>query len=352
MNRVNNFDFLRLVFAIFVIVSHSYPLTGSLKCDWLCELSNGQIILSYVGVKGFFVLSGYLIYQSMERSKSVFDYFFKRFLRLFPALFVMLILTLTVLVPIAYQGNANFYSDPSYWSYFWKNLLLYPTQYFIDGVFENNPHPNIVNGSLWTIAYEFTMYVCIALFLGIRQRNVFTKWLVTILVCVLIILQMLVPQLAQKVSFGSYLDSALMIDLGTFFLIGSTLAAHQIERLTYKWIWICIFLLLIAICIYSNVFMVFRYFILPLPILLFGLSATRYLKSIGEYVGDLSYGIYIYGFPIQQLVVYYLNPIQPIVLTFIGLLITGIVSYCSWHWIEAPALKLKRYASTPKSLWF
>lgn len=350
MNRVNNFDFLRLVFAIFVIVSHSYPLTGSPKCDWLCELSNGQIILSYIGVKGFFVLSGYLIYQSMERSKSVLDYFFKRILRLFPALFMMLVLTLLVLVPLVYQGPLRFYSDPSYWSYFWKNLLLYPSQYFIKGVFENNPYPNTVNGSLWTIAYEFTMYVCIALFLGIRKNKTLTKWLVTALVSVLTMLQIIVPQHAELVSFGPYLDASLMFDLGTFFLIGSTLAAHQIERLTYKWIWICIFLVLIAICIYANLFMPLRYFILPLPILLFGLSATPYIKSIGEYLGDLSYGIYIYGFPVQQLVVYYLNPIQPIVLTFVGLLITGILSYCSWHWIEEPALKLKKYSSAIKSL--
>lgn len=341
MSRANNFDFIRLVFATFVIVSHSYPLTASTDCDWLCKLSNGQVVLSYIGVKGFFILSGYLIYQSMERSKSVFDYFFKRFLRLFPALFVMLGLTLIVLVPLVYSGDAPFYSHPMYWSYFWKNLLLYPTQYFINGVFDHNPYPNAVNGSLWTIAYEFTMYVCVALFLFVRSRGSLAKWMVTAVVIVLVALQLGAPAALHQLSIGPYLNAELLFDLGTFFLIGSALAAWKIERINHKWIWCLLFATAIVVAMYTNVFMPLRYFVLPLPILLFGLSATPYLKSIGEYLGDLSYGIYIYGFPVQQLVVYYLNPIQPIVLTCIAVLITGILSYFSWHWIERPSLSLK-----------
>ena len=60
-NKINNFDFLRLIFASFVIITHSYPLSGIKECDLMCQISNGQISFSYIGVRGFFVISGYLI---------------------------------------------------------------------------------------------------------------------------------------------------------------------------------------------------------------------------------------------------------------------------------------------------
>ena len=58
----NNFDFLRLVFAVFVIITHSYSISGIKEIDILSQLTNGQTALSYVGVRGFFIISGYLIF--------------------------------------------------------------------------------------------------------------------------------------------------------------------------------------------------------------------------------------------------------------------------------------------------
>lgn len=107
--RKNNFDFLRLIFASFVIITHSYPLSGVKECDWLCQLSNGQISFSYIGLKGFFVISGYLIFQSLQRSDNIIDYFWKRVLRLFPALFIVLLLTI-ILTPFVYEGDVPFFT--------------------------------------------------------------------------------------------------------------------------------------------------------------------------------------------------------------------------------------------------
>ena len=106
--RKNNFDFLRLIFASFVIITHSYPLSGIKECDFICQLTFGQVSFSYVGVKGFFVISGYLIFQSLQRSENIFDYFWKRLLRLFPALIVVLFLTV-ILTLFVYYGVTTFF---------------------------------------------------------------------------------------------------------------------------------------------------------------------------------------------------------------------------------------------------
>ena len=133
----NNFDFLRLLFATFVIITHSYPLSGTIECDWLCEITNSKMLFSYLGVRGFFIISGYLIFQSLLRSKGLVDYYWKRFLRLFPALLLVLLLTV-ILAPLVYDSNVSYLSNPSIYSYVYKNMSLYRLQYTIPGVFENN----------------------------------------------------------------------------------------------------------------------------------------------------------------------------------------------------------------------
>ena len=95
--EVNNFDVLRIVFAWFVVVSHSYFLNGSSISDPLGWATNNYLIFSYIGVKGFFVISGYLIFQSLIRSRSLMEYLTKRALRIFPALVVAVCLTLVAL---------------------------------------------------------------------------------------------------------------------------------------------------------------------------------------------------------------------------------------------------------------
>ena len=91
----NNFDFLRFLFALFVVISHAYALSGTTEehsgVNWL---SNGQLSFSQIGFSGFFIISGYFIFQSLQRSKSLSEYYKKRFLRLFPALAVVLLLSL------------------------------------------------------------------------------------------------------------------------------------------------------------------------------------------------------------------------------------------------------------------
>ncbi len=109
--QANNFDLLRILFAWFVIVSHSYVLNGDGATDPLFEITQQTFLFSFIGVKGFFIISGYLIFKSMVVSTSIFEYLVKRVLRIFPALAVVLLVTLAAVYFIYPSNIPPFFSN-------------------------------------------------------------------------------------------------------------------------------------------------------------------------------------------------------------------------------------------------
>jgi len=162
LKQTNNFDFLRIVFSIFVIITHAYPLSGMPSNDWISQISDHQMSFSYLGVAGFFAISGYLVMQSLSRSSSLKEYFLKRILRIYPALIGVLVLTV-LLGPFVYSGSlANYLHNSSVWSYVPFNLTLFKLQYSIKGIFEDNPYASVINGSLCTLPYEVLLYLLLS----------------------------------------------------------------------------------------------------------------------------------------------------------------------------------------------
>jgi len=338
MNRKNNFDFIRLIFASFVIITHAFPLSGKSECDWLCQLTNGQIVFSYIGVKGFFVISGYLIFQSLERSSSLLDYFWKRFLRLFPALFFVLVLTV-LLAPFVYNNTLPYLSNRDVLSYIPNNILLFKVQYYIAGIFEHNPYKGAINGSLWTIRYEFTMYVILSLLFFFRKNTLVIKMMLVIAFSLLSVgFLFFKTYLAQ---FGFILEGRLLLDLGSFFIAGSLLSSFKIEQYKYFNLLAIFSLLIIIISLYFSFFNWVTLFTFPLLVIYLGVESTPILRDVGSKIGDLSYGIYIYAFPVQQTLYYYFHS-NYIQLMIYGFIISSILAYFSWHLIESKALTYKR----------
>jgi peptidoglycan/LPS O-acetylase OafA/YrhL len=334
-NRTNNFDFLRLIFASFVIVTHSYPLSGSPKSDFLFHLSNGQISLSYIGVRGFFIISGYLIFQSLERSHNVLEYFRKRILRIFPALFVVLLLTV-ILAPFVYESGIPFFQNTSVLTYIPNNLLLYKNQYEILGIFEKNPYKSAINGSLWTLPYEFTLYILLSFLIIFRSKEKVVKGLLLISFLLLLIVEIcFFNQLKQYRHLSHFLE------LSIYFNAGALIAATNFEKINRKNTLLILFSILVIISIYFNFFIHFKYIALPIIIIFWGLSPISFICNIKDKIGDLSYGIYIYGFPVQQTLMYYFK-LNYMDLMIYSLVITYIFAYFSWHLIEKQALKLKK----------
>ena len=166
----NNFDFLRLVFALFVIISHSYPLSGAHKNEWLLRITHNEISFSYIGVAGFFAISGYLVMKSLFRSQNLLQYYLKRALRIYPALLGVLVLTV-VLGPFVYNGPViDYLKNSSVWTYIPRNLCLFRFQYSIKGIFENNPFKGAINGSLCTLPYEVLLYILLSILFFLNPK--------------------------------------------------------------------------------------------------------------------------------------------------------------------------------------
>ena len=333
----NNFDFLRLLFAVFVIIAHSFVLTGNTPGDWVFILSQKQMTFSHIGVAGFFAISGYLVTQSLSRSNTLKVYYLKRVLRIYPALLVMLILT-ALLGPFFYKGSVlNYLGNASAWTYVPFNLLLFKLQYGISGIFENNIYPSVINGSLHTIPYEVALYISLsALFFYKREKQ--RIFMLVIAFCSLMLIKVLLSAQLYK---QAPTNINLVIDYSGFFLIGALLSLFKIERIKYRNLGFTIAIAFWAITIWLNVYVWFQYYVLPLTVILAGTSSTAVINNIGNRVGDISYGLYIYAFPVQQALVHFFN-MKSIPLMIIGTLVTLPFAYFSWHIIEKRALKMKR----------
>lgn len=335
--RENNFDFLRIVFATFVLFTHSYPLTGHYEGDWLSQLTDKELSFSYIGVKGFFIISGYLIFKSFERSNTFNHFFWKRLLRLFPALIVVLLLTVLGGYFI-YKGEGSYWMNSSVWTYIPNNLSLFNLQYSIDGIFETNPYGSAINGSLWTIPYEFVMYLMVGSLFLIKTRR---GMLIIILAIFYVSMSLLFLLIGEELfKFDGALNAKYFADLAAFFIAGSILAFFRIEEFKRLDLIALTSFMIIVLSVVFGAFSFTKFLLLPICVISFGILSTNYIKNTSKYFGDPSYGIYIYGFPIQQSL-RYLFELEPLELFLFSLPLTFIAGVLSWHFIEKRALKFK-----------
>jgi hypothetical protein len=174
--RSNGIGFLRLFFAAIVLWSHAYGI-GGFGWDPIGHVDDG-LIAGMLAVGGFFVLSGFLITRSYETVGNALRFIWHRVLRIFPAFWVCLVVTAFCFAPLAYvheRGTlAGFLAAPeSPLTYIARNVLLVIAQPNIRGLLANVPAPFMLNGSLWTLAYEFGCYLAVAALgiVGIIRRT-------------------------------------------------------------------------------------------------------------------------------------------------------------------------------------
>ncbi len=339
----NNFDFLRLLFAIFVIISHAKPLATMESGDPLSVLTNDQVLLSYIGVRGFFIISGYLIFQSLLRSKNLVDYFWKRLLRLFPALIVVLAITV-LLGPLFYDtavGGSSYWNNHAVWSYFPRNLSLLLPQFSIPGFFTHNPKENTINGSLWTIGYEFACYMVLGILIVVRKSLPVVKILLVAVWITLFVAFRFFFEQFKDLNF--FLTGTDFIELGIYFVGGAILAAFKVERFRHLGKAALACAVVLAISLWAGMFNSgFHFAFLPLLVIGLGAQSTPYLNAIGEKIGDLSYGVYLYSFPVMQALVFFFH-FGPLALFLASTILSMAFGYASWHLVEKRALRLKKY---------
>jgi peptidoglycan/LPS O-acetylase OafA/YrhL len=338
INKQNNFDFIRVSAAVLVFMEHAWPIfTGSPVPFDLCRLLFGY---SYgaTGILIFFSLSGFLVAHSYLTTQHWLKFLIKRFLRIWPALAVNIMFTILVLgMLFSTLSVNNYFIHPETWQYF-QNIFIFRTYYTLPGVFESSLHSNSVNGSLWTIPYEFTCYIILSfLFLlnFIRKKWVFTCMSMLVWIVYLIFQDKVDGMTIPLV--GITLRS-LMLPL-IFFLSGVCfyLWRNAIVLNSFTMMICCEVMLGVMVGWFPRELMII---VLPYLVFMFAFSPRIRLQHFGKY-GDVSYGFYLYAYPVKKCFAA-MAPGWPFAVLFIASFITTfILAFASWHLGEKPCLKLK-----------
>jgi peptidoglycan/LPS O-acetylase OafA/YrhL len=344
-NRDNNFDVLRLAAATMVLVGHAYFLAG----DPELKLPFNHELLGDVGVLIFFAISGLLVTRSWLNEPRTVAFVVKRALRLMPALVVSLALTAYVLGPLVTSlPKTEYLSSTAPAKYvIGQSLMLtdhtiqgrfaHPSE-SLPGVFQSNPFP-FFNGSLWSLSVEITAYGLVLLagllFLVAATRG--SRALAGLVFVGAAATAFWVCGDWAYEPFAAFAGGALLyllrdrLRLNVWLFVGALAAWYVSYRLP---------LLLEAFVIgltlpYAVTYLGFR-----------GLQGLRFLTR----PGDVSYGLYIYAWPVSQLVIHVTGTRNPGVVIALGGAITYALAFASWRIIERPALAFKsRLAKTSVS---
>jgi len=337
----DNFDFLRFVAAVMVWYEHCYALYGH-----IADTITGQIPFGALGVGIFFIISGYFVTASYQNHRRLWPFIRNRALRILPALFIVVLLSVFVLGPcVTSLSTHDYFQHNETWGYL-KSLLIFPLQYNLPGVFTNQPLI-AVNGSLWTLQYEVRCYAAVAL-LGmlmiLRPRVVLIifigLWLGRIYsMCANIDL---LPHISLFDRW-SWSKLELSIHLNILFASGALLYLAR-ERIALKkeYFVLAVLVLLVSLTMQDTTGKLLSDIALPYIIMYIGFAKLPLLSRFSKY-GDFSYGMYLYAFPMQQLTFYMLGAhYRFITLVIVSFMLTLACAVTSWYCIEKPALSLKK----------
>ncbi|QMU97725.1 acyltransferase [Microbacterium esteraromaticum] len=346
--RDNSLNLLRLIMATMVVFHHVFPLTA--RGEGI-ELTPGESVGGWA-VFGFFMISGYLITGARIRSDSG-RYLINRIVRLFPAFFFVNILTAFLLAPIAFviqNGSLQgFLSTPNTpFSYVISNAWLRMNDYSVAGTLADVPYPLAWNGSLWSLYYEFCAYLLIGLFCAIPvvRTRIWPMLLAFLATCALKVwdgpISVYLSGIDDDVvQFGRLLP---------FFFGGALvfmLRERLGDRLALDWR-----LVIVSIIATVGLVLLFPRFgaQLAAPFLTYVLIwiGSRLPSPRIFQVQDFSYGIYVWGFPLTQLLCLLGLAQAPLPLIFAILLpLTAIMAVISWFLVERPAIRWSRGKARP-----
>jgi peptidoglycan/LPS O-acetylase OafA/YrhL len=349
--RSNSIGFLRWFMAFAVIFSHAGPLAGfygskNLGTQWSSEQSFGG-----VAVEGFFFLSGFLITKSRQGKSTIFRFFWRRALRIFPAFWAALILTAFVLAPIAWwhvHGTIHGYiSSPteSPLTYFSNNVTLSLHQRNIAGMGNEVPLAACCgrdwNGSAWTLLYEFKGYIIIGV-LGLFGVLGYRKLALTAFAMMLALNTLTFLSINANISvIDPLMRDFFNIMLLTPFLFGMVFALYGDkiridDRIALAAACIAIFTYFIAHG--WNIYGQFAFLYLLMW------CAVRLPLTNWERHGDMSYGLYIYAWPIMQFTAFFHLQTRGWLAYHVGVIVLcHVAAYTSWHLLERRALSLKNW---------
>ena len=333
----DTFTILRLVAAFAVILGHAYQVTGE---EMPKVLGNG---IATLAVKVFFVISGYLVTDSWLRDASLGRYIARRVLRILPGLWVLCLLSVLVVGPAFTTLPLGVYVRDAETVRYLENMIFRP-QYHLPGLFEDLPFAGVANVSLWTLPIEFALYLAVPLLLAARPRFLVGATLLLSAAAGLWLNRIAYPQPAVMV-WGTDLVTA--VEMVPYFLSGCLYRLSVPKRLFNLKAAIAGMLILPLFAPGWTAQEVVCLILLPYAVLSFGFAPMPLPATLGR-IGDISYGIYLYGFLIQQAVQSLIGSGGTPMLNFcLSAPIAGLVGLASWHWVERPALAWKPRPPAP-----
>jgi peptidoglycan/LPS O-acetylase OafA/YrhL len=329
--RANALNLIRLLLALGVLLRHSFTMLGA-SSGW----PPAEVLMRSVFVDAFFAISGFLILGSWISKPDVRRYARARFLRIMPGFWVCLVVTAFVLAPLhalitGYPITSRFVSDE--WGYVWRNSALWIFQEGIDGTptGASPQESGTWNGSLWTLSWEFACYVGV-LVLGVTR--LVSKRAVIV---VLFLGSLSLLALTSTDIVPGYLPHH-AARFATMFLAGAVVYTFRDRIPASRWL----LLPAAAVVLLSTTLPDYR-LIGALPLAYLVIVAGALIKNPAlRLPTDLSYGTYIYGYPMQQMLVG-VGAVSLGVLGFFAASVAVVLpmALLSWRAVERPALRLK-----------
>jgi peptidoglycan/LPS O-acetylase OafA/YrhL len=346
--KPNNFDFLRFVLASLVILSHSWDVSGgdaSFGHEWLQRLSGGQTDFGAIGVDAFFAISGLLVAQSWDRSRGFVDFMMKRVRRIYPGFLVMSLVTAAVVLPAFADPPAAFHAkEAGVTTLEAFDLVAYGYLHgFFHGVepvhaFVHNPTPLLPNGAIWTVRYEFVCYVV----LGVASMTAVgrSRWaaLLAFLAFFAYHASGRAPPTESLVT-AIFCASYMWPRFGSFFLAG--VAWQRFATRPRGW---TAALASLAMAVAMRAGGLDAILPLALPPVVFWLADLRGPLNRFGARGDFSYGMYVYGFLVQQMIIACWPGLSVVALFALALPAAVGCGALSWYLVERRFLRSRLHA--------
>ena len=332
--RDNNFQLIRFLAATAVILFHCYALTDHWTDEPLWRLAP-ELNLSVLGVGAFFVASGFLVTRSwLERGRWV-PFVAARVLRIYPALLCATLLTIALAAWSSPLPWRVFLADGRTQDYAWRTASAWSYVVGLPGSFAANPYRDAVNGSLWTLPFEVRLYGAIALagVAGLLARRYAWATVALALFALFVVKPESLPLVPNDQATRSL---ALLFGLGSVAYVWRSAIPVTLPG-------VIVAVALVAI----NPWGAGRGALFPL-LLAYTVLAVAYHPRLRwrafNRLGDYSYGLYIFSFPIQQILIAKLGaPVasSPAALLAMAFPLTLTLAALSWHAVEQPGLRVK-----------
>lgn len=335
----NSFGVLRFAMATFVLISHSYLYPAG--------TSDVEPLQSWLGrslgecaVQVFFILSGVMVAQSFDRSRSVVDFMVARVLRIFPALIVCVLATALMLgAVVTSMPSGEYLTSPDLFGYIAKTLTLSSGSAPLPGVFETNAYAGYVNSSLWTLKYEVACYLGLA---AMGAAGLFEpRWRRVSIIGLAALVATISLSLPSDPADYGFTEN---LRYFTVFFFGGALAYLLRSHLVIRG---------------AALLPLFALFVLSVRTPFAEVGAMLFLgygalwaatKTWGPLRGlcnrsDTSFGIYIFAGPIQQTLLWLVPTLSPLLLAPVAFVIVLPIAFASWLFIEKPALRLRPFVT-------